>query len=785
MRLSSRWYSAGVAASLWVCASGALAADDVQLFSLPKAVSMVGAERTYWIGSGASDEDALALRDALVDAGARNVNLFIPDMVIVCDVPPAAAGAVARLSSTTPFRAYDARTVRAVSGSSWGWIVDAYALSEAGDADDPGAPLATAANDASPFNDVVLTIDPDRVEAIQREIEAARVFDVNATRPAVARRINQNSEFLGGYILANFIYPESSGAREASSENWSDDDLAAAHAGAVSAMLNWQKFTQMQIGYVFGHYDRIPTGFEPITHDMNSDEIWIVDTMHAMGEGLFSDNSQTIVHDFNEKQRAYWRTQWAVTSFIASSRNTPGNRFKSGSANYTAYAFLGGPYMVEPFPAGSDPNDIGEDLVFSQIVNHEVGHLFWTLDEYPGSPSLCPSRSGYLNYDNGNVTMTDPSGNQSRCAPAQACIMHSAARFNQARPWCEWSRMHLGVGDDNNNGLPDIFEAEPTITFEPASAETLTTNNYTLRFHVKANAVQNRNPYQGGDRVSYALPLDGATLVLGSLTIQLDAADGRWDELEEDVEFSVGLSQVGQVAFSVQAFNEINFKSRPAVKTVYFAGVRYDRLAAIPKWNRIDVAWQTTGETFGAKYDVYRLEGGQAMPGTLIAQNVYPYQTGSHGQPMYQVHDFEVTPGKDYRYYINGVFDLPFEGGTKTYASRSELVGQTAMVEIVDVVSNMAPNPTRGTVTFSVAVPRSYEDTDRGPSRIPTDVDVRVYNVRGQLMRTIKSASELNTVLTMRWDGTTQDGTPAPSGIYFLRVKAGDTEAVRKIVLLR
>jgi hypothetical protein len=342
------------------------------------------------------------------------------------------------------------------------------------------------------------------------------------------------------------------------------------------------------------------------------------------------------------------------------------------------------------------------------------------------------------------------------------------------------------VGDDNNNGLPDIFEAEPEITFSPAGPETLTTNTYTLRFHVKAHAVPNQNAYQGpNERVSYALPLDGAILTLGSLTINLEALDGRWDELEEDCEFSVGLSQVGQVAFTVRAFNEINFKSKRTTKTVYFAGVRYDRVVAIPKWNRIDVAWETMGETFGAKYDVYRLERGHAMPGTLIAQNVYPYQTGSQGQPMYQVHDFGVTAGTDYRYYIDGVFDLAVEGGTKQYSSRSQIVGQTAMIQVVDVVSNLAPNPTRGTVTFSVAVPKSFDETPRGPSRIPTDVDIRVYNVRGQLMRTLKRSEELNTVLTMRWDGTMQDGVPAPSGVYFLRVKAGETEAVRKIVLLR
>jgi flagellar hook assembly protein FlgD len=86
---------------------------------------------------------------------------------------------------------------------------------------------------------------------------------------------------------------------------------------------------------------------------------------------------------------------------------------------------------------------------------------------------------------------------------------------------------------------------------------------------------------------------------------------------------------------------------------------------------------------------------------------------------------------------------------------------------------------------FSIAVPKSFEPTSFGPSRVPTDVDVRVYNVRGQLVRTLSTSKELAAAMTLRWDGTTADGSPVPSGVYFLRVRAGDDEAVRKIVLMR
>jgi flagellar hook assembly protein FlgD len=152
---------------------------------------------------------------------------------------------------------------------------------------------------------------------------------------------------------------------------------------------------------------------------------------------------------------------------------------------------------------------------------------------------------------------------------------------------------------------------------------------------------------------------------------------------------------------------------------------------------------------------------------------------------MYHYYDTGVVPGREYRYYAEAVFALPYEGGTREYRSRSAVVGQTAMFDVVDIVSQLAPNPTAGTVNFSVAVPKSFRPTAFGQARVPTDIDVRVYNVRGQLVRTLRTGSVLDAALTMSWDGTYQDGTQAPSGVYFLRVEAGEEELVRKIVLLR
>jgi hypothetical protein len=106
-------------------------------------------------------------------------------------------------------------------------------------------------------------------------------------------------------------------------------------------------------------------------------------------------------------------------------------------------------------------------------------------------------------------------------------------------------------------------------------------------------------------------------------------------------------------------------------------------------------------------------------------------------------------------------------------------------MEAGEVISRIAPNPSRGEVTFSVAVPRTYGGPRLAPVREATPVEVGIYNVRGQLVRVLKQGGEFSDVVTLRWDGTDRANQAVPSGVYFVRAVAGTTEGVQKIVLIR
>jgi len=84
------------------------------------------------------------------------------------------------------------------------------------------------------------------------------------------------------------------------------------------------------------------------------------------------------------------------------------------------------------------------------------------------------------------------------------------------------------------------------------------------------------------------------------------------------------------------------------------------------------------------------------------------------------------------------------------------------------------PNPTHGASEIRFLLPAACT------------VDVALYNVAGRKVRSLASG-ELTTPgeHTIRWDGRDSSGALVGSGVYFVKVRAGGDEGVRKLVILR
>jgi len=97
-----------------------------------------------------------------------------------------------------------------------------------------------------------------------------------------------------------------------------------------------------------------------------------------------------------------------------------------------------------------------------------------------------------------------------------------------------------------------------------------------------------------------------------------------------------------------------------------------------------------------------------------------------------------------------------------------------APLPLVYNLSQNYPNPFNPVTTVSYDVPP--------PGGF---VGIRVYNVSGQLVRTLVNASRPAGRYETMWDGSDERGVQAASGIYFLNMVAPQFHTTRKILLLK
>jgi hypothetical protein len=109
-------------------------------------------------------------------------------------------------------------------------------------------------------------------------------------------------------------------------------------------------------------------------------------------------------------------------------------------------------------------------------------------------------------------------------------------------------------------------------------------------------------------------------------------------------------------------------------------------------------------------------------------------------------------------------------------AAMGQICSQLAAVDVGDSphpALQVLPNPSRGEVIFQFAV------HDRGP------VDVELFDAAGRLVRGWPGVTPIGVVQVWRWDGRDASAREVPSGVYFVRVRAGGDRLVRSILITR
>ena len=92
----------------------------------------------------------------------------------------------------------------------------------------------------------------------------------------------------------------------------------------------------------------------------------------------------------------------------------------------------------------------------------------------------------------------------------------------------------------------------------------------------------------------------------------------------------------------------------------------------------------------------------------------------------------------------------------------------------VFALANNYPNPFNPATTIKYALPQA------------SDVELTVYNVVGQAVRTLVAEHQSAGRYVVEWDATNDSGHSLSSGMYFYRLQAGgEFREVKKMLLLK
>jgi hypothetical protein len=177
------------------------------------------------------------------------------------------------------------------------------------------------------------------------------------------------------------------------------------------------------------------------------------------------------------------------------------------------------------------------------------------------------------------------------------------------------------------------------------------------------------------------------------------------------------------------------------------------------------------------------------LPPFSGVDSLYAYVSSDSGTSEYHgIPVGVVNPSTEYGLVFTG-FPLYFmdqadaEGlvdAVMTHFSEPQGIGEgdnLASLPRAYSLSQNYPNPFNPMTTIGFEIPGSAEER--------VDVTLRIYDVRGRLIRTLINGAKEPGAYEVTWDGRNDRGADLSSGVYFYKVSAGEFVSTRKMTLIR
>ncbi|MBN1561044.1 Ig-like domain-containing protein [candidate division KSB1 bacterium] len=174
----------------------------------------------------------------------------------------------------------------------------------------------------------------------------------------------------------------------------------------------------------------------------------------------------------------------------------------------------------------------------------------------------------------------------------------------------------------------------------------------------------------------------------------------------------------------------------------------------------VELNWRTSHEDGNVGFDVLR---STAKSGVFakITDKLITSTTGA-----YAFTDTSVVAGHTYYYKLED-FDI---GGQRT---QSEAIVVTVDIPRDFMLLQNYPNPFNPRTTIRFQLPQAV------------DTKVVIYNINGQVVNTVLDGRKDAGYYEIHWSGQNNAGVQVSSGVYYVRMQAGDFQATKKMLLVR
>ncbi|UCF77896.1 MAG: hypothetical protein JSW03_07220 [Candidatus Eiseniibacteriota bacterium] len=189
-------------------------------------------------------------------------------------------------------------------------------------------------------------------------------------------------------------------------------------------------------------------------------------------------------------------------------------------------------------------------------------------------------------------------------------------------------------------------------------------------------------------------------------------------------------------------------------------GVTFASVSATGQNGYVRLSWWMGVEVSAADFAVQRSD---SPDGQFAALDV---TVSAEGRASFSCTDRSVLSGRSYWYRIalRGFSGTEYYGPVGVYVEPAPLAYR---------IYQSYPNPFNPSCTIRFDVP------------VAARVTMRVFDVRGSIVRTLVDARMEPGTYNEVWDGRDESGGEVPSGVYFYRLEAAGFVAVRKATLLR